>query len=108
MRYIREQAVYGCSVDDVLRTVRVSRTVLERRFRQYLKRSPHAEIRNVQISRVKQLLIETEFTLEHIAELSGFEHPEYLSVVFKRDCGVTPGQYRHQHSSEAKVEKIKN
>ncbi len=99
MRYIREQAVFGCSVSDVLRHVRVSRTVLERRFRQSLKRSPHAEILNSRLTRVKQLLTETDFTLEHIAELSGFEHPEYLSVVFKRMCGVTPGKYRDNHRS---------
>ena len=28
-----------------------------------------------------------------------FEHPEYLSVAFKRDCGLTPGQYRRQHAT---------
>jgi LacI family transcriptional regulator len=97
MRFIREQAVFGCSVSDVLKPLRVSRSLLERRFRQHLKRSPQAEIRAVQLGRVRQLLTETDFTLEHIAELSGFEHPEYMSVVFKRTCGLTPGQYRRQH-----------
>jgi LacI family transcriptional regulator len=70
---------------------------LERRFRQHLKRSPQAQIRAAQLGRVKQLLAETDFTLERIAELSGFEHPEYMSVVFKQTCGLTPGQYRRQH-----------
>jgi len=97
LRFIREQAVFGCNVNDVLRHVCVSRSVLERRFRQHLKRSPQEAIRAVQLSRVKQLLSETSFTLEHIAELSGFEHPEYMSVAFKRTCGLTPGQYRRQH-----------
>jgi LacI family transcriptional regulator len=97
MRFIRGQAVHGCSVADVLQHVRVSRSVLERRFRLHLRRSPQAEIRLAQISRVKQLLTETDFTLERIAELSGFEHPEYMSVVFKRVCGQTPGRHRRQH-----------
>jgi LacI family transcriptional regulator len=57
---------------------------------------PEAEIRRVQVSRIKQLLTETNFTLERISELSGFEHPEYLSVVFKRLVDQTPGQYRKQ------------
>ncbi len=96
LRFIREQAVFGCDVNDVLRQTRVSRTVLERRFRQQLKCSPHAAIRDCQLARVKQLLAETDFTLEHIAELSGFVHPEYLSVVFKRTLGITPGQFRSQ------------
>ena len=97
LRYIREQAVFGCHVEDVLNHVRVSRSVLERRFRRHLKHSPMAEIRAVQFNRVKQLLTETDFTLEHIAELSGFEHPEYMSVAFKKLYGATPGGYRRRH-----------
>jgi LacI family transcriptional regulator len=97
MRFIHEHAVFGCGVGDVLKEVSVSRSVLERRFRAQLKRSPQEEIRAVRLNRVKQLLLETDFTLERIAELSGFEHPEYLNVMFKRMCGLTPGQYRkHQ------------
>jgi LacI family transcriptional regulator len=101
MRFFREQALFGCTVGDTLRHVGVSRSVLERRFRQHLKRSPQAEIRTVRLNRVKELLVETDFTLEHIAELCGFDHPEYLSVVFKRTCGLTPGQYRRLHSKQA-------
>lgn len=96
LRFINEQALHGCTVTNVVNFVRVSRSFLERRFRQYLKRSPQAEIRRVQVSRIKQLLTETDFTLERISELSGFEHPEYMSVVFKRLIGQTPGQYRKQ------------
>lgn len=96
LRFIREQAVFGCSVREVVRHVGISRSVLERRFREHLKRSPQAEIRAVQFSRVKQLLAETDFTLQHIAELTGFEHPEYLSVAFKKTFNLTPGRYRQQ------------
>jgi LacI family transcriptional regulator len=96
IRFISEQASHGCNVTDVTSFVKVSRSLLERRFRQYLKRSPQAEIRRVQVDRIKQLLTETDFTLERISELSGFEHPEYMSVVFKRLLRQTPGQYRRQ------------
>ncbi|HVW02320.1 MAG TPA: DNA-binding transcriptional regulator [Planctomycetaceae bacterium] len=94
VRFIREHACEGIGVDDVLRHVPLSRSVLERRFRKYLKRSPQIEIRSVQMKRVKQLLAETDLPLERIASLAGFEHPEYMSVVFKRETGQTPGQYR--------------
>jgi LacI family transcriptional regulator len=95
-RYMREQALHGCKVSDVLRKVKLSRAALEKRFRRCLNRSPKEEIRRIQIGRIQQLLVETDFTLEHIAELSGFEHPEYMSVLFKRETGQTPGQYRKQ------------
>ena len=37
---------------------------------------------------------EAALSLEAIAARSGFEHPEYLSVVFKRETGVSPRVYR--------------
>jgi LacI family transcriptional regulator len=98
-RYMREQALHGCKVSDVLRRLNLSRSALEKRFRRCLNRSPKEEIRRIQIARIQQLLGETDFTLEHIAELSGFEHPEYMSVFFKRETGQTPGRYRKQVGS---------
>ncbi len=99
VRYIREHACDGISVADVLRHINATRSVLERSFRRYLNRSPQNEIRGVQLKRVKQLLAETDLALPQIAERAGFEHPEYLSVVFKRETGQTPGQYRKQTSA---------
>jgi len=97
VKYIRQHACNGISVVDVLQHVPVSRSILERRFRKYIGRSPQSEIRNVQLKRVKQLLRETDLPLERIAALSGYDHPEYMSVVFKRELGQTPGQYRTQN-----------
>ena len=94
LRYIREHACHGITVHDVLDHVPVSRSWLERNFRKRLNRSPQAEIRNVQIKQCKALLATTDLSLERIAGLTGFEHPEYLSVVFKRETGQPPGQYR--------------
>jgi LacI family transcriptional regulator len=96
MRFIREHACQGLSVADILKRVPLSRTALERQFRKYLGRSPQAEIRAVQIKRVKQLLGETDMRLSGIARAVGFQHPEYLSVVFKRETGETPGQFRRK------------
>jgi LacI family transcriptional regulator len=101
VRFIREHACHGITVRDVLVQTPLSRTALERYFRRYLGRSPQAEIRSVQLKRVKQLLAETELKMDRIAELTGFEHPEYLSVVFKREQGCTPGQFRREAQAAA-------
>lgn len=99
VRFIRENALRGCHVSDVLKQLCVSRGALENRFQNSLGRSPKEEILRIQLGRIQQLLEETDFTLEHIAELTGFEHPEYLSVLFKRKLGQTPGEYRKRFSS---------
>ena len=99
-RYIRENACHGATIRDVLRQVPLSRTVLEQKFRRYLGHSPKAEIRAAQVKRVQQLLAETDLPLDRIARLAGYEHPEYLSVVFKGLMGQTPGRYRNHHRRE--------
>lgn len=96
MRRIREQACAGLQVADLLAQFKVSRSVLYRRFHDSLNRSPHDEILRVQLERAKRLLDESDFTLEHIAELCGFQHSEYLGVAFRRKLGLTPGEYRRQ------------
>jgi len=96
LAYIRRHACHGISVEDVVEHTAISRSTLERRFRNHIGHSPHAEIREVQLKRVKQLLTETELSLEAIAPLVGFDHPEYMSVVFRREVGQTPGQYRER------------
>jgi LacI family transcriptional regulator len=94
LQFIREHACDGTTVDAVINHLSVSRSWLERTFRNYVGRSPQAEIRRVQISRCKELMRMTNMSLDRIARLTGFKHPEYMRVVFKRETGETPGRFR--------------
>ena len=94
MRFIRQHACDPIAVKDVVQEAAVSRRVLEKRFGRAIGRSPHELIVETRVSRVKTLLIETKLSLEEIAARTGFEHPEYMTVVFRRVMGESPGRYR--------------
>jgi LacI family transcriptional regulator len=96
IRFIREHACEGIDVSDLLKAVPLSRSTLERRFARALGRSPKDEMLRVRLTCAKQLLAETDFSLAMVAEKVGFEHTEYLSVIFKKKTGLTPGQFRSQ------------
>ena len=96
VHFIREHACDGIAVDDVFRHAAVSRSTLERRFATYLNSTPRAEIVRVQIQRVKQLLMGTDYPLAIIAQLTGFNHVEYMCSLFKNREGQTPGKYRKE------------
>ncbi len=98
VRHIAAHACEGLKVDEVLPRVAVSRAQLEKKFRRHLGRSPQAEIRRVQLARIRQLLTDTDLPLKHIAARAGFAYTEYLCVVFRRLTGETPGAYRRRHS----------
>jgi LacI family transcriptional regulator len=94
LRFIRDHACDGISVEDVLRTVPVSRTVLERRFQKLLGRSPYEEILRLRIERVKELLTTTDLSIAEIARQLGFSGVEYLSALFKKKSGMSPREFR--------------
>ena len=96
-RFIRDHACRGIDVADVVSFSTLSRRQLERRYRQHLNRTPREEITAAQIRRLKQLLSETELSLEQMAPLAGYNHAESMCVTFKRETGQTPGAYRRQH-----------
>lgn len=98
VRFIRENATSGINVNDVLRVVPLSRRVFENRFRKLIGRSPHEEIARLRIEKAKQLLTETDLKLTKVAELSGFQHDEYLTVAFKKLVGIPPSQFRNSHT----------
>jgi LacI family transcriptional regulator len=99
LRYIRENAHYGLQVSDVVRHGSISRRALELRFQELLGRTPRQEITRVQMNHVKELLIGTQLTIAEIASRAGFEHTEYLSVVFKRETGMTASEYRGRYGA---------
>ena len=94
LKIIREEACDYLRVEELADRVNVSRSLLDRRFRKFLRRSPQDEIRHVRINKAKKFLIETDLTLAEIAEQTGFDHPEYLSVMFKRITNETPRDFR--------------
>jgi LacI family transcriptional regulator len=96
VRHIREHACNGLRVADLLKVVPLSRSNLERSFRQQLGRTPKAEIIRVQLDHASRLLTQTDLTLAEIADRSGFRHPEYFSTLFKAKTGNTPGALRRK------------
>lgn len=93
-RYILAHACDGIRVDDVVRRSELTRRVLENRFKQFTGQTPHELITATRLTRAEQLLRETKLNLSQIAQRVGLEHAEYLSVLFRKHRGITPGAYR--------------
>jgi len=102
LRFIWQNACKGIHVKDVLRVVQQSRRRFDERFLKLVGRSPHDEILRVQMRQIKILLVETNLSLEKIAESTGFSYTPYLVRSFSRMMGMTPGKYRSLHGTTDK------
>jgi LacI family transcriptional regulator len=104
VRYIADHACLGINVHDVVRHVSVSRSQLEKLFRQHLGRSPKAEIQRVRLDRAKRLL-EGNQSIAQVAQRCGFTSSQYFSNVFQRELGTTPSRWRQQHRGDESLSK---
>jgi LacI family transcriptional regulator len=95
---IKEGATTGISVDEIATRCGLSRSVLQRRFKRELGRSVHDIIISVRINRAKELLTMTQLSLTDVAQKAGFNHQEYLGMVFKKYTGFSPARFRKQFS----------
>jgi LacI family transcriptional regulator len=94
MQYIRDYACSDIDVPRVAEEVGVSRRMLERRFHEFLGRSPKEEIIRIRMETAKMLLARTDMPRETIARRCGFASPTYFSMAFHRIVGMKPQAYR--------------
>lgn len=91
IRYILTHACDGIQVADVVKQTNLTRRTLEARFKQAVSKSPHQLIIETRLAKAERILRETNLTLDRIANLCGLEYAEYLSVLFRKHRGMTPG-----------------
>jgi LacI family transcriptional regulator len=98
VKYIRDHAFdKELDVQAIAKAAVLSRRSLEQRFLMQIGISPMEQVHQIRLRRIKQLLLQTNYTLAHIAEIVGFEYTEYMSRFFKKRTGKTPGSYRKEH-----------
>lgn len=92
--YIHKNLSSGdLSVSSVARYLSVSEVYFRREFKKAFGTSPAAYIKNTRISGAKLLLKTGYYTIGEVAERCGFGSLSYFSYEFRREVGISPGEY---------------
>jgi len=94
--YMQKEAQNPIRVEEILKHVGVSRSLLERRFRGEMGRTPLVEMRRQRVERARGLLADTELAINQIASLCGFASNIRFTTVFREQVGITPTEFRNQ------------
>lgn len=81
-------------LEDIARHACLSVNHLLRTFKQAYGQSPHQYLIKTRIDRSKSLLRNTNYTINEIVEIIGFECPSSFIRLFKSINKLTPGKYR--------------
>jgi len=94
LAYIAQNVRFGIDPAAIANHLRVSRRLLDLRFREIAGLSVSTAIRDQQLAMVRERLKQTGDPVDRIAELCGFSNPNYLKTLFKRRFGMTMRDYR--------------
>lgn len=95
--YIRDHLAEPIGINDVINASGTTRYFLEKRFFATFRRTIHEDIILRRIEKLKDLLANTSLSLDEIAKLTGFRRANYMTQIFKKHIGQSPGAYRKSH-----------
>ncbi|MFD0713077.1 helix-turn-helix domain-containing protein [Paenibacillus sp. GCM10027626] len=95
--YIEEHfADPALNVDFLAGLVKLSPNYLRTLFKSQTGQTLSSYISEQRFSKAKSLLIETDHTVNQIAEIAGFQSSGYFYTAFKKETKLTPDEFRKQ------------
>lgn len=93
--YMESYYMGPVSVDTVLEFCPLSRTRLHSVFKEITGFTLIQYLTSIRVKRAKELLTSTDMPIGNISRSTGFCSPAYFGQVFKKEAGVSPGEYRN-------------
>lgn len=94
LAYLREHATAPDCLNEFLATIRCSRRTLERKFRESIGQAPAQAWLRFRLEEATRLLADTDLSVEHVADQSGFGEIRQLQVAFRKFLHQTPTEFR--------------
>ena len=84
------------SIEEYARDHHMSVSWFIRCFRQYMGMTPMHYITSIRINKARELLKNTNYSIQEISSLCGYENPLYFSRIFHKQTGTSPSRYRKE------------
>ena len=94
------QGAIPFALDEFCDEASCSERVLRQQFRQQTGMTINQYLRQVRVCHAQYLLQHSRLLISDISTECGFEDSNYFSVVFTRETGMTPSQWRHLNSQK--------
>ena len=95
--YIDENLTEALSVQRIAKYANISKSVLYKQFHDVFNCTVSEYINQKRVALACEFLLETNWSVEEVAQRVGFSGASYFGEIFKRLKGITPLKYRKQH-----------
>ncbi len=97
MNYIAEHYAEHIDVASIAQTFNFSRSYFTTKFTAATNISPYAYLKQCRIDAAKELLMNTNYSMQTISEHCGFSNNSSFIRTFKNLTGLTPGSYKKRY-----------
>lgn len=97
--FLEENYSEDIDVMDVSNSVHMSYSYLSRLFKKRTGETISEYLNKIRLKKAQKLLLCTSESMGRIAAATGFNSEQYFCNNFKKYCGITPREYRHQNRS---------
>lgn len=94
VHFFNESFTQNISIEEYAASQHMSVSWFIRSFKHYMGVTPMQYITSIRINKAKELLKNTNCSIQEISALSGYENPLYFSRIFRRHTGFSPSGYR--------------
>jgi AraC-like DNA-binding protein len=98
-RFIENHYASALSIRETAKNAGMSHGAFIKAFKRYQGVTPVRFLMQTRIRQVADLLVNTDSTIDDVAERAGFPNRAYMSRVFKKITGLSPAQFRTLHAS---------
>ena len=81
----------------MLDAVGISRSNLEKRFKEEVGETIHAVIHAEKLEKARSLLVSTSLSINEISQMCGYPSLQYFYSVFRKEYDSTPKDYRERY-----------
>ncbi|WFB57917.1 response regulator [Paenibacillus sp. BR1-192] len=99
--FIEQNYQNDVSLYDIANRFHVSREYISRKFKQKHGINIPEHLNRIRISKAKILLQNPGLKMAAISEMVGFKNEKYFSLVFKKQEGISPKEFRKLHEKDA-------
>jgi AraC family transcriptional regulator, melibiose operon regulatory protein len=94
IRYMNDHHDIDLNITELASTVNLHPTYLQRIFRENTGKTLIEYLQSIRVNKAKMLLTYTDMSVTDITYNIGLNSRQYFSYIFKKQCGVSPENYR--------------
>jgi len=95
-RHLAENPIAAVRIEDLASLQGVTANALSKRFHRVMGVPLKEFLLAEQMRRAQEMLTRTDATIEELAHRLGHDNASYFHRLFRRRCGLSPGEYRRQ------------